>query len=190
MPGAAELAHQAWGAHMCGDKSESFPYVRRRGPIVLIGLCSGVPTELFFASGTLGGQQLAKLRVLLDQTRDAFRVVMIHHPPVSQSSWRKRLTDADDLMSVIAAHGVELLIHGHDHLHMLNWLDGPDGTRVPAVGVPSASSAPGKGKGKDDAAYNLYRVDGAPGAWRCEMISRGLAPAGDVGELLRTSLTG
>ena len=188
VPGAAELARQAWGAHMSGDKGESFPYVRRRGPIVLIGLCSGVPTELFFASGTLGGQQLAKLRVLLDQTRDAFRVVMIHHPPVSQSSWRKRLTDADDLMSVIAAHGVELLIHGHDHLHMLNWLDGPNGTRVPAVGVPSASSAPGKGK--DDAAYNLYRVDGAPGAWRCEMISRGLAPAGDVGELLRTSLTG
>ena len=71
---------------------------------------------------------------------------------------------------------------------MLNWLDGPNGTRVPAVGVPSASSAPGKGKA--DAAYNLYRVDGAPGAWHCEMISRGLAPAGDVGELLRTSLTG
>jgi hypothetical protein len=173
---------------MRGDKGENFPYVRQRGPIALIGLASGVPTELFFASGTLGKEQLAKLRVLLEQTRDAFRVVMIHHPPASQSSWRKRLTDADDLLRVIAAHGTELLIHGHDHLHMLNWLDGPNGTRVPAIGVPSASSAPGKGK--DDAAYNLYRVDGAPGAWHCEMISRGFAPAGDVGELLRTSLTG
>jgi 3',5'-cyclic AMP phosphodiesterase CpdA len=186
--GAAELAHQAWGAHMRGDKGESFPYVRRRGPIALIGLCSGVPTELFFASGTLGEEQLAKLGPLLDQLRHAFRVVMIHHPPVSQSSWRKRLTDADGLLRVIAAHGAELMIHGHDHLHVLNWLDGPNGTRVPAIGVPSASSAPGKGK--DDAAYNLYRVDGAPGAWHCEMISRGFAPAGDVGELLRTSLTG
>ena len=188
VPGATELARQAWDAHMRGDKNESFPYLRRRGPIALIGLCSGVPTDLFFASGTLGEEQLAKLGLLLDQTRDAFRVVMIHHPPVSQSSWRKRLTDADGLLRVIAAHGAELVIHGHDHLHMLNWLDGPNGARVPAVGVPSASSAPGKGK--DDAGYNLYRVDGAPGAWHCAMISRGLAPTGDVGELLRTSLTG
>ena len=55
------------------------------------------------------------------------------------------------------------MLHGHDHVHMLNWLDGPDGTRVPAVGVPSASAAPGMSK--DAAAYNLYAIDGAPGAW-------------------------
>ena len=98
VPGAAELARQAWGAHMRGDEGESFPYVRRRGPIALIGLCSGVPTELFFASGPLGEEQLAKLAGPRSiKQRDAFRVVMIHHPPVSQSSWRKRLTDADEL---------------------------------------------------------------------------------------------
>ena len=28
-------------------------------------------------------------------------------------------------------------------------------------------------------AYNLYRIDGAPGAWRCEMISRGIDADGD-----------
>ena len=187
--GAEALARQHWGAHMRGDAGETtFPYVRRRGPLALIGLCSGVPTELFFASGRLGADQLARLAAALDQLkRDRlFRVVMIHHPPVSQSSWRKRLIDADELMRVIAAHGAELLIHGHDHLHMLNWLQGPDGTRVPAVGVPSASSAPGKGKA--DAAYNLYRVDGTPDAWTCEMISRGIGPAGDVIEVKRIQL--
>ena len=56
-------------------------------------------------------------------------------------------------------------------LHMLNWLAGPGGARVPAVGVPSASAAPGIAK--NAAAYNLYAIDGAPGAWRCEMVSRG-----------------
>jgi len=188
VPGAAELAQRHWGAHMRGDAGESFPYVRRRGPVALIGLCSGVPTQLFFASGTLGSEQLKKLAVLLDRLKSdgLFRLVIVHHPPISQSSWRKRLTDAAELMRVIAAHGAELLIHGHDHVPMLNWLDGPDETRVPAVGVPSASSAPGKGKA--DAGYNLYRIDGTPSGWHCDMVARGLGPAGDVVELRREKL--
>jgi 3',5'-cyclic AMP phosphodiesterase CpdA len=190
VPRAEVLARQYWDAHMRGDAGESFPYVRRRGPLALIGLCSGVPTELFFASGRLGADQLARLAAALDQLKQdrLFRVVMIHHPPVTKSSWRKRLVNADELMRVIAAHGAELLIHGHDHLHMLNWLQGPDGARVPAVGVPSASSAPGKGKA--DAAYNLYRVEGTAGAWTCELVSRGIGPGGDVIELKRIKLAG
>jgi 3',5'-cyclic AMP phosphodiesterase CpdA len=189
VPGAEKLASQYFGAHMRGDSGEiGFPYLRRRGTIALIGLCSGVPTDLFHACGGLGPDQLARLAVILDAQKkaDAFRVVLIHHPPLSKSAQRKRLLDADGLMRVIAAHGAELLLHGHDHLHMLNWLQGPNGTRVPAVGVPSASSAPGKGKA--DAAYKLYRVDGAPNAWNCEMISRGIGPAGEVIELKRMKL--
>ena len=187
--GAAELARAQWTPFMQGDTGETaFPYVRRRGPIALIGLCSGVPTELFYASGRLGAEQMTRFAAALEQLKKdtAFRVVMIHHPPISESSSRKRLLDADELMRVIGAHGAELLIHGHDHLHMLNWLDGPTGTHVPAVGVPSASSAPGKGKA--DAAYNLYRIEGAPNAWTCEMISRGIEPAGNVVELKREKL--
>ena len=107
-----------------------------------------------------------------------FRVVLIHHPPVSPRPANKRLVDAAEFLHVIAAHGAELVLHGHDHLHMLNWLAGPNGARVPAVGVPSASAAPGTSK--DAAAYNLYAIDGAPGAWRCEMTSRGIDAAGAV----------
>jgi len=190
VPGAQALAAQQWGAFMHGDNGEAaFPYVRRRGPVALIGLCSGVPTELFYASGELGEDQLARLGdVLGELKRDgAFRIVMIHHPPLSQSSHRKRLVDADALMRVIAAQGAELLIHGHDHLHMLNWLAGPDGGRVPAVGVPSASAK--RGTRKDAAAYNLYRIDGARGAWRCEVMSRGIGLEGGVVEQNRIKLS-
>jgi 3',5'-cyclic AMP phosphodiesterase CpdA len=189
VPGAEMLATQHWGAFMRGDSGETgFPYLRRRGPVALIGLCSGVPTELFHASGRLSPDQLAKLATTLAalKAEGAFRVVMIHHPPVTESSWRKRLVDADEFMRVIAAHGAELVIHGHDHLHMLNWLKGPNGTRVPAVGVPSASAAPGTRK--DPAAYNLYRIDGARGTWSCDMVSRGITAKGDVGEVKRTKL--
>jgi 3',5'-cyclic AMP phosphodiesterase CpdA len=105
---------------------------------------------------------------------------------VTKASRHKRLLDADALKRVIAAHGAELLLHGHDHVHMLNWLAGSDGTRVPAVGVPAASAAPGTSH--NDAAYNLYRIDGAPGAWTCELTVRGIDDAGAVVEQQRAKL--
>jgi hypothetical protein len=46
------------------------------------------------------------------------------------------------------------------------------------VQVPSASAAPGDPRG--GGAYNLYRIDGAPGFWSCEMESRGFTPDGKI----------
>src|SRR6478736_5897845 len=92
------------------------------------------------------------------------------------------------LKRVIAAHGADLLLHGHDHLHMINWLDGPSGTRVPAVGVPSASA---KGDtGRDLAAYNLYQIDGTRGAWQCALTTRGVDASGEVVQQKRFMLLG
>ena len=107
---------------------------------------------------------------------------------MSEAAGHKRLLDAEALLRVIAAQGAELLLHGHDHLAMLNWLEGPGGTRVPAVGVPSASAA--WGASRDAAAYNLYAIDGAPGAWRCEMTSRGIGSAGTVMQQRRLKVLG
>jgi 3',5'-cyclic AMP phosphodiesterase CpdA len=178
---AAALAARQWGAHMSDDSGqEGFPFVRRRGDVALIGLSSGVPTAPFLATGWLGTNQLAELAAVLNRLKQeaVFRVILIHHPPVSNAARHKRLLDAPVLKRVIAAHGADLLLHGHDHLHMLNWLAGPNGTRVPAVGVPSASSVPGRDK--DAAGYNLYRIEGTRPAWRCRMISREIGPDGRV----------
>lgn len=187
---AAGYAVRQWGAHMAGDDGTGgFPAVRRRGPLALIGLSSGVPTAPFLATGWLGPTQLAGLALRLRELKaeNLFRVVLIHHPPVSQAGRHKRLLDAPVLMRVLAEHGAELLLHGHDHVDMLNWLPGPDGASVPAVGVPSASAAPGEAK--DAAAYHLYRIGGSAGAWSCEMIVRGVAADGAVDERKRTMLT-
>jgi 3',5'-cyclic AMP phosphodiesterase CpdA len=189
VPEAVAMCATAFGDFMRGDDGRDvFPYLRRRGPLALIGLNTGVPTPPLMATGRVGAEQLAALGPLLDRTRadGLYRVILIHHPPVSRSSPHKRLLDAAGLMRVIAAHGAELLLHGHDHLNMLNWLTGPDGTRVPAIGVPSASAAPGLSH--DAAAYNLYRVEGAPGAWTCTMVSRGLGPGGRIEERLAMTL--
>jgi 3',5'-cyclic AMP phosphodiesterase CpdA len=188
---AAVLAARQWGAYMSDDEGQSgFPFVRRRGNVALIGLSTGVPTAPFLATGWLGTRQLAELAAVLNglKKENVFRVILIHHPPVSDSARHKRLLDAAILKRVIAAHGADLLLHGHDHLSMINWLHGPDGSRVPAVGVPSASSAPGRGK--DAAGYNLYRIEGERGAWRCEMTSRCLGPDGKVVELNKMDLVG
>ena len=183
------FARQQWGPYMAGDDAApGFPYLRRRGPLALIGLSSGIATAPFMATGEIGARQLAALAALLDAMKKEgrFRVVMVHHPPMSHAKPHKRLLDAAALKQVIAEHGAELLLHGHDHLAMLNWLSDPESNGVPAVGVPSASAAPGMSH--DAAAYNLYNIDGAPGAWTCEMIARGITPAGDVVEQKRMVL--
>ncbi len=186
---AASFAARHWGSYMCDDDGiGGFPFVRRRGNIALIGLSTGVPTAPFLATGWLGTKQLAELAATLNKLKNEnlFRVVLIHHPPISEAARHKRLLDAPVLKRVIAAHGADLLLHGHDHLHMINWLEGPNGTRVPAVGVPSASAALGSEKAA--AAYNLYRIDGTRGAWKCELISRGLASSGEVAQQKRFML--
>jgi 3',5'-cyclic AMP phosphodiesterase CpdA len=187
--GALVAASHAWGPYMFGDEAAGFPYLRRRGPLALIGLSTAAPTFWGMASGRLGGTQLRALAGMLEtlQHENLFRVLLIHHPPVSEAESHKLLRDASALKHVIAAHGADLLLHGHDHLAMLNWLDGPDGTRVPAVGVPSASIAPGHSA--DAAAYNLYTIEGARGAWRCAMTSRGINPDGELVEQKRLMLT-
>ncbi len=183
-------AIRQWGVYMCGDlHAADFPYLRRRGPLALIGLSTAVPTAPLMATGRLGDDQLARLAKLLNELKreSAFRVVLIHHPPVSQACRHKLLCDADALKRVLAELGSDLLLHGHDHLNMLNWLSGPGGTRVPAIGVPSASAAPGISH--NAAAYNLYAIDGTPGAWTCKMTSRGIDATGTVVEQKRIMLT-
>ncbi len=118
-----------------------------------------------------------------------FRIVLIHHPPVSTPSRRfKRLVDGPALCETLARHGAELVIHGHDHERSLIHVAGPRGP-IPVAGVPSASEAP-PGE-HDPAGYNLYRVEQAGGAWRCELRSRGMARDGEtITEIARTVLLG
>jgi 3',5'-cyclic AMP phosphodiesterase CpdA len=188
VPAGARFAEQSWAPFMHGDAGESFPFIRKRGLLALIGLNSGVATAPFRATGRLGREQLAALPGMLDRLREEglFRVILIHHPPVSAARRSKRLIDAPALLNVLARHGAELLLHGHDHLHMINWLPGPDGRDIPAVGVHSASAAPAYSP--DPAAYHLFSIRGSPAGWTCELASRGVARDGRVGERLRRTL--
>ncbi|MEA2873796.1 MAG: hypothetical protein QOH67_3772 [Hyphomicrobiales bacterium] len=188
---ASGWAAQHWGEFMRGDDGATFPFVRRRGPLALIGLTTSLPTGPFMATGRLGPEQLARLaEILIALAREPlFRVVLIHHPPIpNKRHYMKRLIDGPILRALLAEHGAELVLHGHNHEQQLMWLDGSKG-RIPAVGVPSASAI--ISTHDEPAAYNLYRIGGEPGAWQCDMTVRGLAFGRDgVTELKRERLIG
>src|SRR5262249_7030005 len=102
---AARWPQLYWGDYMRGDAGEAaFPFVRRRGPLALIALSSAAPTAPFMATGRLGGEQIAKLAELLEGCgRDGlFRVVLIHHPPLSRPRRRfKRLLDGAEFRAAL-----------------------------------------------------------------------------------------
>lgn len=172
-----------WGDYMRGDgvngdvtDESAFPFVRRRGEVALIGVSSAIPTRPFMATGKVGRAQCERLGAALDQlgAEGLFRVVMIHHPPAGLRAGHKRLIDEERVRGVLARHGAELVICGHDHVPMVEMIPGPHSGLIPVVEAPSFAAGP------EDrhwpGGYHLYRIErvsdgGFP--WRCTLEARG-----------------
>lgn len=179
---------EVWANYLAGDEAggAAFPAVRRRGPVALISLSTAVPTLPLTATGTLGAAQLEGLDRVLERlaAEDRFRVLLVHHP-LSSASRHKRLTDSPALLALIKRHGVELILHGHDHVHSTVWFEGPNG-EIPAIGVPSASAlAHGR---YPAAAYNLFSIERDNSGWRCEQTVRSLDNGLQVKQIKHTRL--
>jgi 3',5'-cyclic AMP phosphodiesterase CpdA len=170
-----------------GVDGAPFPFVRRRGPLALIGVSSAVPTPPLMATGRLGRAQLDALdRHLADlSTDDAFRVLLVHHPLHSDSRM-KQLTDSKALRAVLKRRGVELVLHGHDHIHSTMWIEGSD-RQIPAIGVPSASAL--AHRHYPAAAYNLFAIARDGDKWRCVQTVRGFGDRDDISELQQVRLS-
>jgi 3',5'-cyclic AMP phosphodiesterase CpdA len=172
-----------WGAYMTSDGAppakgfDVFPIVRRRGPLALVGLSSGVPKPPFFATGTVGKAQLERAeRLLAELGREGLvRVVLIHHPPLTTEKHFKRLTDAAAFQAMIRRAGCEIVLHGHNHRSEVARIAGPAGS-VPVVGVASASAAADSKYGR--ARYHLLRFVGADSGWTIEVEMRALRADG------------
>lgn len=173
-----------WAEFMSGDagpmRSETdFPFVRRCGPIAIVGVSSACPSPLFRATGRIGAEQLARLAQRLGQlgSEPLFRVVLMHHPPWPGAvSQRKRLLDQAAFRAVIAQVGAELILHGHHHRYSLTQLTTPQGA-IPVIGVPSASA--GRHGGHEHARYHLCRLARSGDHWRLEVEVRALANSQD-----------
>lgn len=175
-----------WQQYMQGDvvqqSADRFPFLRRRGPVAVIGLSTAVPTAPFFATGSLGAAQLDALARMLEtlRTEGLFRVVLLHHPPVDAvTSFRRRLTDAAAFRSVIRMHGAELVLHGHAHRWVRSAIDA-DGRDVPVFGIPSSSAfSPDPAR---RAGYSLIDVAGSARGWDVHVTRRRLNAAGNAFE--------
>jgi 3',5'-cyclic AMP phosphodiesterase CpdA len=168
-----------WGAKLGASGTGGFPFVRRVGPVALIGLNSAVKTPPFVAAGRLGEAQVAALAQILERTEQdgLVRVVLIHHPPLpGQAPARRALRDASALERVLVRCGAELVLHGHNHRdnHLdFAWARG----RIPVLGV--ASSSVGRvHKGEPLGRYNFLRITRAAGGATIECITRGLDATG------------
>ncbi|MBR0993628.1 metallophosphoesterase [Bradyrhizobium japonicum] len=178
---------ETFAPYVTGDDGGiGFPSVRRRGPLALISLSTAVPTLPLMATGTLGPKQLAALATVLERlaAEDVFRVLLVHHPLRSDAR-QKRMTDAPQLLALLKRHGVELVLHGHDHVHSTIWVEGPNG-KIPVLGVPSASAlAHGH---YPAAAYNLLRIEKDNAGWRCEQTVRSLGKGFQIGQIKHVRL--
>jgi 3',5'-cyclic AMP phosphodiesterase CpdA len=153
----------------------AFPFVRRIGPIALIGLNSAVETPPFVASGRLGSHQIEVTQTLLHQlaSEDVIRVVLIHHPPLTHlAPPRRRLLDAPHFVRVVEREGAELVLYGHNHQPAVDWIKSSD-KLVPIVGAASASAA--QTHGADPlASYNVFTFFKSSSGLRIRHIIRGI----------------
>ncbi|NKB37243.1 MAG: metallophosphoesterase [Gammaproteobacteria bacterium] len=170
-----------WSDYIASDSVNSdnhkpplFPSFRQRGPLAIIGLSTALPTSPFFATGELGQKQIQDLEQLLVKTKKMglFRIVMLHHGPLQTSNkFRKRLRDAHEFRQSIVSHGAELIVHGHGHYPVWDFLQS-DKLKIPVIGAASASvlsTSTSKRSG-----YNLYEIERIPEGWSLRVQSRRL----------------
>lgn len=133
---------------MEGDRlgSAQYPFVVRQEGVAIIGVSTAIASLPLYAIGQVGADQLVRLGKILQATAQEGlrRVVLIHHPVVDGvSGARHGLVDRDAFAEVIARHGAELVLHGHEHRIVETVLPGPSGS-VPIHGVSSGTSVSDK----------------------------------------------
>ncbi|WP_439497763.1 metallophosphoesterase family protein [Bosea sp. (in: a-proteobacteria)] len=162
------------------DGSVGYPWYRKRGPVALIGLNTGIPTLPLMATGRVGREQIARTEALLKRAKaeGLIRVVLIHHPPYLGGARRTReLVDAEAFEAMLKRAGADLVLHGHNHKFSLAWRPGPE-RDIPIVGVPSASIGP-LGHG-EMATWHLFKIAGDAAAPTISVEQRGFEPDGTV----------
>jgi 3',5'-cyclic AMP phosphodiesterase CpdA len=192
VPGALLKAHRAWGSYMPAatinaissqDVDSGFPFVRRAGPLAIIGVSSAVASAPLLSTGRFRDDQALRLRAILNSTfkEGLFRVILIHHPPFRyDGDVAKRLYGIRLFQSVVKEAGAELVLHGHTHMPSFQRI-GDGKTAIPVVGVPSASQSP---DGHRPAArWNAFHISGDQARWNCQWVERGIQPDGKIIEL-------
>lgn len=165
LPWADGLAQ--WAPWMAASPGQ-FPYVRRVGPVCLIGVNSAIASPPFMAYGRVGQRQGERLHAILSRTRGSYRVVLIHHPPrAGLVKPRKSLLDSYKISGILQSAGAEMVLHGHSHDATMTTVPGTD---IPLIGVASSSlrsSLPLR-----QAGWNDFSISPISKGWDVTLIRR------------------
>ena len=170
--GSADIVYQAWSEYLFqGDPSGSagnvarFPVERRLGKLSLIGVSTACVTPVFMASGRLGNKQLNELSEMLDQASDEGQLVclLIHHPPLpGMTHWRKALSDAAALKTILERHPPALTFHGHlHHNRQYQW----DESHIYCTAAASSAA---------DASYRVIDIEDKGDFWGVRMMLKSI----------------
>jgi 3',5'-cyclic AMP phosphodiesterase CpdA len=140
-----------------GRREVAFPVERVRGQVAIVGISTALPSPPPFADGRVGAAQLRAVEEALARHAGKFRILAMHHPPVTnRHAFLRGLRDRRRLQRVVEKVGCELVLHGHEHRDLRAELQGPNGP-IPVVGVGSGTYSDARPDRR--ARYNVYRVE-------------------------------
>ena len=179
--GSEDSVYKAWSDYLIhgtpsasSDTAGQFPVLRRMGKLSLIGVSTACVTPVFMATGELGSRQLEKLAALLEQEASEGQLVclLIHHAPLpGMTKWRKALSDAAALETVLQSYPPVLIFHGHlHHNREVQW----GNSRIYCTAAASSVS---------EASYRVIDIGETSDSWEFHMALKSVAigPDGELG---------
>ena len=118
-----------------------FPFLKIIDRIAIIGFSTAIQSPPFMCWGKISKEQIELFDQLLDSIdqNDYFKIIMLHHP-LHQFGWMnmKGLLNKDNIVDKILNRGANLIIHGHLHREVINFIE-YNKTSIPCIGAPSSS---------------------------------------------------
>lgn len=144
--------------------SEFYPYAKRVDGVSIFGLCSAVLPPVGYAWGEVKPAQMMRFVHLVHEPRfrNTFKIALVHHhfhERRSLAEFSGALRGRDELADLFVENGVDLVLHGHDHLAHVGWLQGA-ARRIPVICAGSATAT--DARPDHVGRYNIYTIeDGA-----------------------------
>lgn len=144
--------------------AELYPYAKRLEGVTIFGVCSATQPPPLYSWGEVKADQMMRFVHLAHEPRfrNTFKIVLIHHhfhERRAVSEFTGILRNRDELADLFLDNGVDLVLHGHDHVPRLGWLHNSS-RRIPVICAGSATAT--DPRPDHVARYNVYTVeDGA-----------------------------
>lgn len=144
-----------------GGEDVVWPRAQTEGEVLFVSTNSSEPTPWFTAHGRLGPEQLAEVERLLRESEAAFKVVLVHHPPLLGTGkldgrWRRN-RDGPALVRICQESGADLILCGHTHVPFRYVV--PGGAKPLHVICGGSTTYPVKEVGVGGT-YNRYTIEG------------------------------